>query len=146
MPRTKAGTVPSLQHHRATGHACVIIASRGHYYGRWGSAEPTAECHGLPYESGFAGMEATLGQRNLKANVTTLSGDIGARRDAADNSHHVVTASGLTAPTTLDGFTVRAGHADPRDAEQQRGGGLWVVDSANWLPLARVGIIFAGVP
>jgi hypothetical protein len=76
-------------------------------------------------------MEATLGQRNLKANVTTLSGDIGARRDTSDNSHHVVTASGLT---------------DPRDAEQQRGGGLWVVDSANWLPLARVGIIFAGVP
>ena len=82
----------------------------------------------------------------MKANVTTLSGDIGVRLDATDNSHHVVTASGLTAPTTLDGCIVHAGHADPRDAEQQRGGGLWVVDSANWLPLARVGIIFGGVP
>jgi hypothetical protein len=87
---------------------------------------------------GFAGAEATLGQRDWKANVTTLSGDIGARRNASDNSYHVVTASSLTAPTTLDGFTIRAGNANLENSEQHRGGGLWVVDSANWLTLARL--------
>lgn len=96
---------------------------------------------GVAVYGGFAGTEATLGQRDWKANVTTLSGNIGARRDASDNSYHVVTASGLTAPTTLDGFTVRAGNAAPGDSKQQRGGGLWVVDSANWLTLANLVVL-----
>jgi hypothetical protein len=47
MPRTKAGTVPSLQHHRATGQARVTIAGRDHYCGRWGSKESIAKYHRL---------------------------------------------------------------------------------------------------
>jgi hypothetical protein len=93
---------------------------------------------GVAIYGGFAGTEATLAQRDWKANVTTLSGDIGAPRNASDNSYHVVIASGLTAPTTLDGFTVRAGNADATESKDQRGGGLWVVDSASWLTLARL--------
>jgi len=54
------------------------------------------------------------------------------------------TAYQFTAPTTLDGFTVRAGNADPENSEQQRGGGRWVGDSANWLTMARLGTIFDG--
>lgn len=47
MPRTKAGTVPKLQHHRATGQARVKIAGRDNYCGRWGSKESLAKYHRL---------------------------------------------------------------------------------------------------
>jgi hypothetical protein len=47
MPRTTAGTVPKLQHHRATGQARVKIAGRDYYCGRWGSKEATAKYHRL---------------------------------------------------------------------------------------------------
>ena len=47
MPRTKAGTVPKLQHHRATGQTRVLIAGRHHYCGLWGSRESIAKYHRL---------------------------------------------------------------------------------------------------
>jgi hypothetical protein len=47
MPRTKAGTVPKLQHHRATGQARVTIAGRDYYCGRWGSKAAIARYHRL---------------------------------------------------------------------------------------------------
>ena len=47
MPRTKAGTVPKLQHHKATGQARVLIAGRHYYCGKWGSKEAIAKYHRL---------------------------------------------------------------------------------------------------
>lgn len=47
MARTKAGTVPKLQLHRATGQARVLIAGRDYYCGRWGSQESIAKYHRL---------------------------------------------------------------------------------------------------
>lgn len=47
MPRTRAGTVPKLQHHRATGQARVTIAGRDYYCGRWGSKAAIAKYHRL---------------------------------------------------------------------------------------------------
>ena len=47
MPRTTAGTVPKLQHHKATGQARVTIAGRDYYCGRWGSKEAIAKYHRL---------------------------------------------------------------------------------------------------
>lgn len=47
MPRTTAGTVPKLQHHRATGQARVKIAGRDYYCGRWGSKESISKYHRL---------------------------------------------------------------------------------------------------
>lgn len=43
MPRTKAGTVPKLQHHRATGQARVTIVGRDYYCGLGGSKESVAK-------------------------------------------------------------------------------------------------------
>ncbi len=65
---------------------------------------------------GFNGTETLLSQRNAAVNITYLSGDLdiddtanwGAR---ADNSLHVVTASGVNATAVLDGFTIKGGHA-----------------------------------
>jgi hypothetical protein len=47
MPRTKAGTVPTLQHHKATGQARVLIAGRHYYCGQWGSKAAIAKYHRL---------------------------------------------------------------------------------------------------
>jgi len=57
---------------------------------------------------GFAGTESTRIQRNVSANVTTLSGEIGESAQS-DNSYHVVTGAD---GATLDGFTVRDGYTD----------------------------------
>jgi hypothetical protein len=58
--------------------------------------------------------------RNPSANVTTLSGDLGARGDADDNAYHVLTATDVDATAVLDGFTVTAGNA----TDGFNGGGL----------------------
>ena len=112
-----------------------------------GTYEPTAGTDrtvsfalpdGVAIYGGFAGKETTLAERDWKAHVTTLSGDIGARRNRADNSHNVVTARDLTTATTLDGFTITGGNANPVDLDNQRGGGLWIRDAAGWLTLANL--------
>lgn len=59
MPRTKAWTVPKLQHHKATGQARVLIAGRHYYCGRWGSKEAIAKYHRLVAEY-FNGNGAPL--------------------------------------------------------------------------------------
>ena len=47
MPRTKAGTVPKLQDHEASGQARVSIAGRDHYCGRSGFRPAIAKYHRL---------------------------------------------------------------------------------------------------
>lgn len=61
---------------------------------------------------GFLGGETDLSGRDWEANVTVLSGDIGAPGDSTDNCYHVVTASGTDASALLDGFTITGGNAD----------------------------------
>jgi hypothetical protein len=39
MPRRRQGSVPSLQHHKASGRARVWIKSRDYWLGKWGSPE-----------------------------------------------------------------------------------------------------------
>jgi parallel beta-helix repeat protein len=65
---------------------------------------------------GFAGTEDNLIDRNFRTNVTVLSGDIGTQILMNDNSYHVVTFSGSSSATILDGFTITGGNAsfDPK--------------------------------
>jgi len=69
---------------------------------------------GVSLYGGFMGNESTLNQRNIEANPTVLSGDIGTLSDNSDNVYHVVLGSftDLTATTRIDGFTITAGNAD----------------------------------
>jgi hypothetical protein len=39
MPRRRQGSVPSLQHHKASGRARVWIKGRDYWLGKWGSPE-----------------------------------------------------------------------------------------------------------
>jgi parallel beta-helix repeat protein len=79
---------------------------------------------------GFKGTEVLRGSRDVGANVTTLSGDLGTKGNTKDNSYHVVT--GATG-ATLDGFTVSGGNADGGDAGRATsflGGGMYNADSS----------------
>ena len=61
---------------------------------------------------GFQGTEAFLSQRNITANPTILSGEIGSLADSQDNSFHVVLFDGVNNTTRLDGFTIQEGNAN----------------------------------
>ena len=64
---------------------------------------------------GFTGVEPAnfnLTLRNIRANETTLSGDIGITGDAADNSYHVIISAGPLGAARLDGFTIKDGNAN----------------------------------
>lgn len=78
---------------------------------------------GVSLYGGFAGGETSLAQRDCKANITTLSGDIGVPGDSRDNSYHVVYASGVT-EARLDGFSVTCGNASAGYGDTSGGGML----------------------
>jgi len=84
--------------------------------------------NGVVIYGGFNGTETQLSQRNWVANVTTLSGEIGAA-GIADNTYRVINnnfnaGTPLTSSAILDGFNVEAGNANgvfPLNL----GGGMW---------------------
>ena len=83
---------------------------------------------GVAIYGGFAGTESSLTERDWEANLTTLSGDIGTEGNNTDNSFHVVTGSGLSDTTILDGFTITVGIANSSNPNNM-GGGMYIADS-----------------
>jgi hypothetical protein len=73
--------------------------------------ESFALSDGIALYGGFAGAETDRQQRNVAANPTILSGEIGLAGSQHDNSGHVVTVA-PGAEATLDGVTIRDGNAD----------------------------------
>ena len=67
---------------------------------------------------GFAGTETARDQRDFTANVTILSGEIGAAGNS-DNSYHVVTGAD---GAILDGFIITAGNANGSSFNNSGGG------------------------
>jgi hypothetical protein len=72
---------------------------------------------------GFVGDETAPDERDPAAHRTVLSGDISLPGNA-DNSYHVVDASGASETTVFDGFTIIAGNADGADANTDKGAGM----------------------
>jgi hypothetical protein len=67
---------------------------------------------GLTLEGGY---DASTGARDITANVTILSGDIGIAGDATDNAYHVLiapTASSGAIGVTINGFSIIGGNAN----------------------------------
>ncbi len=89
---------------------------------------------GVGIYGGFAGTETARDQRDWKANLTVLSGDLlgndSGAANVTDNAYHVVVGTGAAATAVLDGFTVRAGNANGASASNQdKGGGILIVSS-----------------
>jgi hypothetical protein len=81
--------------------------------------------NGVGIYGGFSGTENSLADRDVMANQTVLSGDIGIESDPADNCYHVLyhpSSTNLDASAILDGFTITAGNADGIDVHSSGGG------------------------
>ena len=96
----------------------------------------------VQFYGGFAGTETERDQRDVEANQTILSGDIGTTDDRTDNSYHVVDITSTAATTVLDGFTITGGYADgnisgvadvgsPTVREEDVGGGIYSDELGN---------------
>jgi uncharacterized repeat protein (TIGR02543 family) len=95
---------------------------------------------GVAIYGGFAGAETARADRNWTTNITTLSGDIGAVGDSADNSYHVVSAGDTTdSSALLDGFTITAGNANLEEGGY--GGGIYIDAYGN---STLTNLIFSG--
>lgn len=76
---------------------------------------------GTKMYGGFNGTETSLSQRDIKTNVTVLSGDLLGNDNAtildteatrSDNSYHIVTLRGTPQNVVVDGFTISGGNAN----------------------------------
>lgn len=75
---------------------------------------PFAVPSGVKLYGGFAGSESNLTQRNPSINLTNLSGDLlgddaSGFANRSDNAETVVSMTGATSNTVLDGFVIRGG-------------------------------------
>jgi hypothetical protein len=92
---------------------------------------------GVAVFGGFVGTETDLAQRDPGANATILTGDLsrndnGTTTNLADNSYHVVSASGVAATAVLDGFTVTGGYANGATASNyDKGGGIIILSGGQ---------------
>jgi predicted outer membrane repeat protein len=111
-----------------------IWVSRGVYYpaaneGRYSSFTIST---GVAVFGGFKGDENSISQRDLVANSTILSGDIGISNDISDNCFTVVEMNFPNEKNILDGFIIKDGHAnsentaDPFNAPPKNGGGIFI--------------------
>ncbi len=66
--------------------------------------------NGVDMYGGFNGTETSISERNIEANPTYLSGDIGAIGDNTDNTRRIVKIQNFTSPFTFDGFRVVSGY------------------------------------
>lgn len=87
---------------------------------------------GIKMYGGFAGNETTLQQRNIQANPTTLSGEIGTISEE-DNSYTVIYTRHASTDTEVDGFIITGGHANGigNIGEMKVCGGAWFNDGSN---------------
>jgi len=87
---------------------------------------------GVKLYGGFYGGESTIQDRDVYANPTILSGDIGIINVSSDNVYHVITYTGLLdVSTVIDGFIISGGNAD----DGSNGGGMLLENGAA--PLVR---------
>jgi predicted outer membrane repeat protein len=82
--------------------------------------------NGVDIFGGFNGSETSINERDIEANPTYLSGDIGAQGDNTDNSYKVVKIQNFTAPFTFDGLRVVSGYDGTSSG---KGAGMYVFNN-----------------
>jgi predicted outer membrane repeat protein len=99
---------------------------------------------GVGLYGGYAGYGApNPDARDVVANATVLSGDIGTIGTTSDNAYHVVSGAGVDSASVLDGVTITAGDANwPNTASPYaHGGGIYLAGGSS--PIIRNCIIQA---
>lgn len=92
---------------------------------------------GVAVYGGFVGTETEFAQRDIMVNPTVLTGDLsrndnGTTTNLADNSYHVVSATGVANTAILDGFTVTGGYANGATASNyDKGGGIIILSNGQ---------------
>lgn len=110
----------------APGGSEIWVAA-GTYRPDLGANDPTMSFtlkNDVAIYGGFNGSETAREQRNVAANVTILSGDIGTPGVNTDNTHHVVFAQSVSNTGILDGFTIQDGYGLAAPENFQSGGGV----------------------
>jgi len=78
---------------------------------------------------GFAGGEASTGQRHPGLHLTVLSGDLAgddhSGGSTAENAYHVVTGNNAGKTAGLDGFVITGGNADSAATPNNSGAGIY---------------------
>lgn len=88
---------------------------------------------GVKLYGGFAGTESSLTQRNVNANRTILSGEIGTP-SLEDNAYTVVYTENVGQATVIDGFIITGGTAN---VEQEGESHVMESCGAGWYNLAN---------
>ncbi len=111
----------------AAANGSTIWVAGGTYRPDRGTSNPLATFQlkdGVSLYGGFAGNETSLEERDLAANPTVLSGDLG-----GENSYHVVYANGVDQTAVVDGFVITGGDADGVPNDHNGGGGARIAAS-----------------
>jgi hypothetical protein len=122
---------------RATSGNEIWVKAGVHYPGSNRTDTFTLK-NGVALYGGFAGTENRRDERNWRANLTILSGDIDQNDTNTDdnfiaetwndiqgsNAYHVVTGSGTDSTAVLDGFIITAGQAGSEGYPDCYGGGM----------------------
>jgi predicted outer membrane repeat protein len=82
--------------------------------------------NGVDIFGGFNGTETSITERDIAANPTYLSGDIGAPGDNTDNTYKVVKIQNFTTSFTFDGFRVVSGYDGTSSG---KGAGIYVFNN-----------------
>jgi hypothetical protein len=94
---------------------------------------------GVQVWGGYPASGGDDSSRDITANETILSGDIGAPGNNGDNAYHVVLAMGVDRKTVLSGLTITGGNADGTgyiqvfnyNIDRNNGGGMYTGVNTN---------------
>jgi hypothetical protein len=86
---------------------------------------------GIQLFGGFNGTETSVAERDWKANLTILSGNIG-ENTPEDNVYTVIYTKNVSAETVVNGFVITNGFANgTRNTDATRCGAGWYNDGSN---------------
>ncbi|WP_207514102.1 MBG domain-containing protein [Longitalea luteola] len=147
----------ALQIARQSNNVESILVAKGTYY-------PTGAQNGTNRDSSFLISRGKLklfggypnggGTRDITANPSILSGDIGALNDTLDNSYHVMVIVDIPAAAdslVIDGFTLTKGNADgtvdvlygAQPCYRGHGAGMYIRQNANGQKTALRNLTFS---
>ena len=119
---------------RVAGEGDQIWVAAGKYFPTKGTDRSIAFKipSGVSIYGGFGGTETTVVDRDWKANLTILSGDIGSP-SVNDNSYTVVITKGVDPSTIIDGFVITGGTSNGtgQKGDPRRCGAGWYNDGSE---------------